>query len=152
MIFDQLEHIGRYKGLGRGLDVALDFLKNWASSMDEAKEYELGQGVTARCAVYTPVPPAEGVTEAHRKYIDVMLMKEGGELIGYKPVGALQNITKEYDGQADALLAKEAEGVTLLPFNKGQFAVWFPQDAHMPGVSDDTTQVVKRVIVKVPVE
>jgi len=150
VILDHLNNIGSYKGLGRGLDTALAFLEREGMEMDETRVYDLGQGITARCAVYVPVSPEEGTAEAHRKYIDVMLMKEGNELIGYKPVAKLKNIIREYDAQADALLAKEE--MTLLPFREGDIAVWFPQDAHMPGVSDNNARTVKRVIVKVPAE
>ncbi len=150
MILDRLENIGNYRGLGRGLDIALAFLANEGMEMDEARVYDLGYGVSARCAVYVPVAPAEGTAEAHRKFIDVMLVKEGGEQIGYKNVRALKHITREYDEASDALLAKDE--MTLIPFNKGDFAIWFPQDAHMPGVCEKNAQTVKRVIVKVPAE
>lgn len=150
MIFDRLENVNRYKGLGRGLDTALDFLAKQGMEADEAGITDLGNGIIAHCAVYVPVAPEAGTAEAHRKYIDVMLIKEGNEQIGYQPVSVLKNIIQEYDAQTDALLAREE--MPLFPFRKGDFAVWFPQDAHMPGIFEGEARTVKRVIVKVPVE
>jgi len=151
VLFDKIGNIGQYKGLSKGLDTALAFLENEVQNMDETKVYELENGIKAHCAVYTPVPVNKGTVEAHRKYIDVMFMKDGNEQIGYKNVDTLENIICKYDEATDVLLAKE-QNITLLPFLTGSIAVWFPQDAHMPGVSDSASGTVKRVIIKVPVE
>lgn len=34
-------------------------------------------------------------------------------------------------------------------FNKGMFAIFFPEDLHMPGISTSIPQNVKKVVVKV---
>lgn len=150
MIFDTIEHIRCYKEIGSGINTALSFLEKEAQDMDETRVYQLGNGITARCAVYFPVLPEYGMAEAHKKYIDVMLMKEGNELIGYKSTALLENIIQEYDEKTDTLLAKEKD-MALLQFRAGTVAIWFPQDAHMPGISHETEQTVKRIIVKVPI-
>jgi YhcH/YjgK/YiaL family protein len=150
MIFDKLENAGCYYGISAGLDRALGFLENEAADMDEAEIHDLGDGITARCFTYQSRAVSEGLIEAHRAYIDVMLLKEGCEDIGYKPVEELENITQQYDEEKDALLAKD-EGITLLPFSQGCIAVFFPQDAHMGGISAGEAKTVKRVVIKVPV-
>ena len=161
MIFDRIENIGCYKGLSEGVDRSLEFLKEGATEMVAGAVLDLGGGMTARCLSYRPVPYGEGLAEAHRAFIDVMFLREGSELVGYKPANELENITQEYKAENDALLAKE-ESMALLPFVEGRFAVFFPQDAHMPGIesgakhesqrteSSELKDVV-RIVVKVPV-
>ena len=150
MIIDRIENIGCYKGIGERLDRALAFIEKEAMGMEGGAVLELGDGIIARRLSYRPAPVGEGVAEAHRRNIDVMLMKEGREQIGYKPVGCLGNIVQEYSEEKDALLAKE-EDITMLPFAQGCFAVFFPQDAHMPGIACCGDGEVERVVVKVPV-
>ena len=150
MIVDRIENINDYKGFNAGIDKAFEFLLDGVSALEAGTVLELGDGVTARCFAYQSQPVSEGLAEAHRAYIDVMFMKEGGENIGYKPVCELKNITKEFDTEIDALLAKE-DDMTLLPFNQGCFFVFFPQDAHMGGITAGEPGNVKRVVIKVPV-
>ena len=151
MIFDKLENAGAYKGISAGLDKALNFLEGGAEGAEPGKVLELGDGVLVRCFAYRSNPASEGLSEAHRAFIDVMYMRSGSEHIGYKYAGDLKNITQEYNPENDALLAKD-DDLTLLPFSEGSFAVFFPQDAHMGGVSAGELQNVVRVVVKVPVD
>ena len=150
MIFDRIENIGSYKGISAKLANAFVFLEKDARGMREGETRELGGGLFARCLSYLPSPLEDGFMEAHRAFIDVMLMAKGSELIGYIPTSELKNITADYDNEKDSLLARE-ENITMLPFNQGGIAVFFPQDAHMPGVGDGREEKVVRIVVKVPV-
>ena len=153
MIFDRKENIDTYKGISEGLDKAFAFLEHGATELEAGIVLDLGDGMTARCLSYQPGPYDEGIAEAHRVFIDVMLMKKGREQIGYKPTSELKNITQEYMPDKDALLAKE-ERMDMLPFEQGCVAVFFPQDAHMPGVracEECGPEPVERIVVKVPV-
>ena len=152
MILDKLKNISDYQYPGEKIKRALAFICNEARTMDITREYDLGDGVYAFCATYCPASVQQGILEAHRRYIDVMFMKSGSEQIGYKPVENLKNIVQEYDKESDALLAKD-EDAKIFDFPEDYFAVWLPQDAHMPGISVEShEEMVQRVIVKVPVE
>ena len=150
MIFDRIENIDSYKGISEGMDKAFAFLKAVAIDMEVGAILELGDGLTARCLAYETKSVHDGIAEAHKRYIDVMLMREGYEQIGYMPVNELTNFTQDYDPETDASLAKE-ERMTMLPFDQGSFAVFFPQDAHMPGIECDGPRPVTRIVIKVPV-
>ncbi len=150
MVLDRIENIENYYGMNAGVDRALDFVRTCAQTMDITQNYDLGNGVRAFCLSYQPVAPEYGSMEAHRQYIDVMFVKSGNEQIGYKPLSELKNVTQGYSAEQDVLLARETDAA-ILEFSQGSFAIWFPQDAHMPGISMDTEQVVERVMVKVPV-
>jgi len=71
------------------------------------------------------------VLEAHRDYIDIHVLLEGNERIGWLPTSAAKQEIKPYTASEDcALYADRASAyVDLLP---GQFLIAFPEDAHAP--------------------
>lgn len=83
--------------------------------------------------------------ELHRRYIDIHVVLEGEERIGWKPLCEAQETRQPYDDAADcALLAdRPTTWATLLP---GHFAVVFPEDPHAPLVG---TGKVRKLIGKI---
>jgi len=98
--------------------------------------------------------PVDGgaLSEAHRRYIDVMYMVEGEEIILVKPVDALRNVTQPYDAAGDALLAAVDGDETAVRLQAGQFIVLFPQDAHCPARSAGEPRPVRKLIGKLAVD
>ena len=94
----------------------------------------------------------ESKAEAHRKYIDVMYMVEGTEVVYVKPVHRLQKVTREYDTQIDALLAEIDEDSSEIRLMPGDFLILFPEDAHAPACSVDQSVHVKKIIGKVKID
>ena len=86
--------------------------------------------------------------EAHRKYIDLHYIFEGSEDFGYANIMYLGPVTK-YNEKNDYLLLKgEISRITLYA---GDFAIVFPEDAHISAMSNKDTKTVKRAVVKIPV-
>ena len=81
--------------------------------------------------------------EAHKDFIDIQMPLSDEEILGYTPLCNLPDT--EYDAEKDiAFYPGLAENYfTLKP---GQFAIFFPQDGHAPGVSKTG---LKKVVVKV---
>lgn len=97
--------------------------------------------------------PAEGaLMEAHRKYIDVMLLVSGQEQIAVCPFDRLTNITQPYDAEGDALLAEIPGDCTYVQMVPGSVCILFPEDAHGPGLDAETQAHVKKLIAKVRVD
>ena len=91
------------------------------------------------------VPADKQVLEAHRQYIDIQILLEGEETIGWKPIADCTNETKAYDEQADCALFAEP-GSTYVTLHPGQFAIFWPEDAHAPIIGEGS---VRKLIVKV---
>ncbi len=70
------------------------------------------------------------------------------EQMGYAWIKTL-NVTKEYDSAGDYLLL-DGKGC-MLTCNKGTFAVFGPEDAHMPCIAIDAPRPIVKVVVKVRV-
>lgn len=56
---------------------------------------------------------------------------------------------KEYDDEKEFMLF---DGETsFVNFNKGMFAVFFPEDLHMPGIMRNSPAAVRKIIIKVKI-
>lgn len=87
--------------------------------------------------------------EAHRRYIDIQLMLAGEEIIEVAPVGELTPDTP-FDSERDAGFFKTPEApCTRLILRPGDFAVFFPEDAHMPKVSVHAPAPLRKAVVKI---
>ena len=133
MIFDTLENAHKYRGLNPDIDAALQAAAAYSAGNFPTEPVTVNENAVLNCAAYQTHPFCEAQAEAHRKYIDVMIMVEGEETIYVKPVDALSCITMEYDDSMDALLASADSDATAVHMKPGYFCILFPQDAHMPG-------------------
>jgi YhcH/YjgK/YiaL family protein len=70
----------------------------------------------------------------------------GAEKIGYANINSLA-VTEDYHESGDYLLLKGNGDIITLP--AGSFAIFYPEDAHMPCLQADGKQHVKKVVVKV---
>lgn len=98
---------------------------------------------------YTTFSVADGVFEAHRKYIDLQFMIKGKEQMFQTSVDGLK-VHTEYNPEKDAILFEQPEERTLecQVVSAGEFAVFGPEDAHMPGrhpENDNPVDVIKFV-------
>ena len=89
--------------------------------------------------------------EAHQAYIDVHIIFVGTECIAHHNVEGL-HCNREYDTAKDlAFYTVEAPDYSLLTLSPGSIAIFFPQDAHAPGLKLDESGLVKKVIFKIPI-
>ena len=85
--------------------------------------------------------------EAHLKYADVHYVAEGFEYLGYTSLERAGKPVAEYDPKADAVFfEKECEYILL---RKGDIAIVFPEDAHMPQKRALVPALVRKACVKV---
>ncbi len=153
MVFDRLENAASYYGLGRGIEMILKFFAEYDVSQHNNNLIEIeGDKIFIRRGTYTTGPNADPLFEAHRDYIDVMLVAEGEEAFYYKPLAGVSNITKEYDPAIEACLGKIDNDAAKVRFPAGHFAIFMPQDAHCAGQIWDQSSNVKKLIAKVHVD
>ena len=149
MIYDTIEHMGQYRCLSKNLAKALDFLTgtDLKSMPDERVEID-GERVFAFFQRYDTLP-ANDRPEAHRKYIDIQYLIEGEELIGIAPLSAMK---REVEARPERDIWFY-EGETMnISIGGGRLAIFFPQDAHAPGIAAGESRPVRKVVVKVAVE
>jgi len=149
MIFDTLENANRYSTLSEPFEAVVHFLHSTnLSSLPDGRHDLRGNDLYVMVKRYQTRPPEQGVWEAHRKYIDIQYMVEGREIIGFANLAAMHVTGYEEDRDWVSLTGK---GHDLLLFPTA-FAVFFPEDAHMPELADDLPQQVFKLVFKIAVD
>ena len=149
MIIDKIENSHRYKGLNTRIEKAFGYIRNTDLKNIQPGRYEIdGENVFALVSEYKTKSEQEGKLEAHRKYIDVQYVIEGVELMGYAPLAG-QKVLDPYKEENDIVFFKGDKSVTKV--SEGMFAIFFPEDVHMPGISSENISEVKKLVIKVRV-
>jgi YhcH/YjgK/YiaL family protein len=149
MITDNIKNYSLYKNLGEGVNKALLFLnENDFSKMQDGRYNIDGNDVFALVNRYKTKRVEEAVWESHRKYIDVQFVADGIEKIGYS-IFEKMTANKTYDEKKDIqFLDGVGDFITL---EKNNFAVLYPSDVHMPGISVNESKEVLKIVVKVKI-
>lgn len=146
MIFDTIDHVKNYAGLGR-VSTALEFLAATDFSQTELGRYELdGDNIYYMVQEYTT--EAKPYAEAHEQYIDIQYLLAGKESIGVAPLSTEKTLVEVKEGKDCWLYACDTQPVTL---EAGQFMVLYPNDIHRPGDLAGEPGRVRKVVVKVKV-
>jgi YhcH/YjgK/YiaL family protein len=147
MIIDKIENAHLYKNIGERISKSFDYIKTTDLKNLPAGKYLIeGENIFALVSEYKTKSEREGKLEAHRKYIDVQYVIEGEELMGYAPIG-LQQILEPYKEENDIVFFKGDKSFTKV--TAGMFAIFFPEDVHMPGISTGKISNVKKLVIKV---
>ncbi|MCK0123828.1 YhcH/YjgK/YiaL family protein [Gelidibacter sp. F2691] len=150
MIVDKIENIGLYKGLHKGIDKALAYIKNTNFDALPVGKHEIdGDAVFAILKEYPTKPIEDQLMESHIKYIDVQYVIEGVEHMGVTMKSG-QDPKKAYDPEDDYMLFEEP--YDIITVKAGMYAIFFPDDIHMPEVTTGAPSNVKKVVVKVKIQ
>ena len=150
MIIDKIENASLYFGINKRIKTALDYIQNTNFLKAQLGKHEIeGDNIYALVYNYETKNSQGAFLEAHRNYIDVQYIFDGTEQVGFTSLDG-QDAVKEYDVKDDYLIYKEEN--SLISFKKGMFAIFFPDDLHMPGISMGAPSKVKKVVVKVKIK
>ena len=148
MILARLADWRRYTALAE-LREAFAFLERHAGGGLKPGRIEIaGDRVFALPQSYAPKPVAEGRFEAHRRYLDVQYIASGAEMIGWAPTPQLEAETP-YHPEQDIAFYRVPARYTPLALVAGVFAVFYPEDAHMPCLELGGQGQVEKIVVKV---
>ncbi len=147
MIIDHIDNYKNYENLGIKIALALDHITKTDFTAKEPGKYEIdGDDIFVSLNDYNTKNSSECRLEAHCKYIDVQYVVKGSELMGYAPLEG-QVATTEYNDKKDVVFY-EGEP-SFVKFDKGMFAIFFPEDLHMPGIGDGGA--VRQIVIKVKI-
>ena len=150
MILDQLKNAKLYFSIGERIAKALQYLKTTDFLNLEPGRYDIdGDNIYALVSVYNTKPLSSAKWEAHKKYIDIQYIESGKEKMGVTSTDKVIPL-EEYSEYNDCRIYKGDGNYIMV--DEGSFAVFFPTDVHMPGVSINIPKEVKKVVVKVKVE
>lgn len=150
MILDQLKNAKLYFSLGERISKAFKYLQTTDFSNLEEGRYDIdGDNVYALVSIYNTKPLSSTKWEAHKKYIDIQYVVSGKEKMGVTSSDKVIPI-EEYSENNDCTIYK-GEG-NYIYLDEENFALFFPSDIHMPGISVNLPKEVKKVVVKVKID
>jgi len=100
--------------------------------------------------VYNTKSRTECFFESHRQYIDVQFILSGEEIIELCNINDLI-VDSEYNKEMDLLKYNTTNNSSIIKLKKGDVAIFFPEDAHMPCVELNKSMKVFKTVVKVAV-
>lgn len=149
MIIDDLSAANKYINIHPLFKQAFAFVQNTQlCTLSEQRYAILGESLYATIATNTPRQAAESFLEAHRRYIDLQFVIAGSEQIGWRHLSECSSLRTPYDSERDIVFFDD-KPKHWLTLTAGTFTIFFPHDAHAPGVS---TEPVKKVVVKIAAE
>lgn len=150
MIVDKIENAQLYKGIHPGIQKALTYIKNTNFQELPYGRHEIeGDSVFVIFKEYQTKKVDGNLLESHRQYIDVQYIAEGVEQMGVT-IRTNQQPKKEYDAVDDYMLFDVP--YDMITVKKGMFAIFFPDDIHMPDMTTGEPSKVKKAVIKVKIQ
>ncbi len=132
------------------LEPGFEFLRGMPPGLADGR-YEIRGGGHAIISTYQTASPGEKRFEAHRKYIDLQYVAEGEEIANVAHVSTLVT-AEEYDETRDIAFFHDPASHGTIVLRAGSFAVFYPEDAHRPGMTAGSSPAtVRKIVVKIPV-
>lgn len=148
MIVSNLQNSNRIESLHPLFKTLFDYVKSHDLLHAELGRIELdGDNLFINNVNPECVPAEKQVLEVHRTYIDVHILLEGAERIGWKAMEDVIKETKPYETEGDCALYAD-EPTTFVDLLPGQFAIVFPEDPHGPVIGNGK---IRKLIAKVKI-
>lgn len=147
MILSSLREAERYRSLSPRIAKALDWLRGYNEAEFEEGVTDIGDGITVKAEAPGLMPRERARLEVHENYIDIHVPLKSTETIGWARRGDLILPTQPYEEESDiGFYGDQAQ--CLIHVRPGQFAIFFPEDAHAPCIGIGTH---RKLCIKIPV-
>lgn len=146
MIVDTIENLGKYVALNPLFADVVEFLKNHdLQSMEPGKYPIKDKDLFMNLQVAQQRTKDTAFLETHIEMIDIQIPITCAETFGYTPLCDLPAF--DYNVEKDITKYGDTKPQTFVTVNPGQFAIFFPQDGHMPCIIDEPE--IKKAIFKI---
>lgn len=146
MVLDSLVNSAKYEALHPAFKKAFEFLKTTDfTKMEPGKIMLDGKNLFVNYAECNTKTEETAKMETHNDYIDIQVSLEKDELMGYTPACELKEPRDAYNPDKDITFFYDKAQI-MLTVKPGQFAIFWPEDGHQPGIGEGTW---RKVIVKV---
>jgi YhcH/YjgK/YiaL family protein len=148
MILDKLANSARYANVHPRFQQAFDFLiSNDMNALPLGKTELDGSDLVVNIVEVDGKTTEQARMETHANFIDIQIPLNQTEKMGWKAASDLETVTMEYDTVKDLKFFADT-ATTMLEVKPLEFAVFFPEDGHQPGIAEGK---LKKIIVKVRV-
>ena len=150
MVFDNIKNRAIYEKMNDRFTLAFDFIEKVTREGAEIGRYELsGKDVFAMVQEYQPKENS-GTFESHKNYIDIQYILSGKEYMECANQENCEMLTP-YDSEKDIAIYTCGGYRQRLECEDGDFAIFYPDDVHNPGVKLFESRVVRKIVVKIKV-
>lgn len=148
MIFSTIANADRYAALHPLFPRAFEFMRDTDLPALAPGRYPIvGEQLFVIVEDVPGRARVEAKLECHRRYIDIQLVLEGTDQMGWKALADCIDPMSDYSAEKDIRFFHD-EPVTWIATPPGHFCIFFPDDAHAPLVSEGH---IRKVIFKIAV-
>ncbi len=114
--------------------------------IDAFEKVDLDENNFALEQVYNSKKREQCFFESHKEYIDVQFILDGEEIIEVSNTDDLvENFS--YDENMDLIKYNDTKNSSIIKLQKGDIAIFYPNDGHMPCIKlRESIKVVKTVV------
>ncbi len=144
MILDSLKSFERYITLHERFGKVYEFIKSHdLHSLEDGKHVIEEDNIW--CTVSTSEAREDAPLEVHDSFIDIHIVLEGTEIMGFRDRSGCLGVGVSYDEASDTALMKESPEA-YISYSGDNFVICFPQDSHAPLLGSGT---VRKAVFKV---
>ncbi len=148
MLYGTTKHLESYQGIHPGVMRGLEILRDTDFSKLEDGRYEVdGDDLFFFIQNYMS-KPANDMPESHKKYVDIQYLISGREWMGVAP---LEDMTEVVEARPEKDIWRHHGPTDKILVTGDRFAVFWPEDAHAPGIAVDGPEPCRKCVVKVRV-
>lgn len=135
MIFSTLSQSFRYAALHPLFPRAFDYIRSTdLHALAPGRHSIVGDDLFVIIEHATGRTRAEAQLECHRRYIDIQLVLEGVDEMGWKVLADCHDPAGDYSAEHDIRFFRD-DPATWIATPANHFCIFFPEDAHAPLVS-----------------
>lgn len=146
MVVDSLDNLLSYVSLHPRFTKAFDFIRQLDLPKLKAGRIVVDDDIYINVDEVALRPMKGARYETHDDYIDIQIPITSNEIVGYvdrSTLGKPMEVNKEKD-----IAFYEGSVSSSIKLKVGSFAIFFPQDAHMPIIGEGST---RKIVAKVRV-
>lgn len=148
MIFSSLSQADRYAALHPLFPRAFEYIRDTNLMLLAPGRYPIVGDDLFAIVEHVPGRAREAAKlECHRKYIDIQLVLEGMDEMGWMPLADCREPVSDHSPERDIRFFHDAPA-SWIATPPGAFCIFFPEDAHAPLVSSGD---IRKVIFKIAV-
>lgn len=148
MLYFDIQDKKHYETIDTGLEECLNFISSMDLTGLVMGQHKLTENISYNMFSYQTATEDERQWEAHQKFIDIQMMIEGEEWIGYQDIKKMKK--GEYQSEDDYLPVSGNKSFDLLLKEK-RILILYPEDAHKTGITLDKSNQVTKIVFKVKV-
>lgn len=128
---------------------ALEIIEGLDWETVECGRYDVDDELYYMVQEYETKYPEQARYEAHEKYVDIQYIVKGVERMEFAETSKLK-VTEKYNPEKDVKFLEEPKVIDASIVEEGDYRIFYPEDAHRPGLCvNNTPAKVKKILAKI---